>query len=258
MCVCTELMFFSNAWNRREILLSLGQDPTAFRHLSRHVPSPGAAITAPHRPHEGHRSSGARPRASVDRGASSGLHGPLCPAVLGPLRSPARGSGRPHEASGLSMSPAEQSQGRGERAAGADRWPLSLQRPLRVPGPRRGRAAWRTAIWSDARLHPCFSSQRFVYQAKVGGRWFPAVCAHSKKQGKQEAADAALRVLIGENEKAERMGFTEVTPVTGAGLRRTMLLSRSPEAQPKTVKTSTLGALSLWGPADSSLGGLGA
>lgn len=90
----------------------------------------------------------------------------------------------------------------------------------------------------------CFSSQRFVYQAKVGGRWFPAVCAHSKKQGKQDAADAALRVLIGENEKAERMGFTEVTPVTGASLRRTMLLlSRSPEAQPKTVKTSTFGAL---------------
>ncbi|XP_004388614.2 double-stranded RNA-specific adenosine deaminase isoform X1 [Trichechus manatus latirostris] len=77
---------------------------------------------------------------------------------------------------------------------------------------------------------------KFVYQAKVGGRWFPAVCAHSKKQGKQEAADAALRVLIGENEKAERMGFTEVTPVTGAGLRRTLLLlSRSPEAQPKTL-----------------------
>ncbi|XP_054103431.1 double-stranded RNA-specific adenosine deaminase isoform X2 [Callithrix jacchus] len=77
---------------------------------------------------------------------------------------------------------------------------------------------------------------KFVYQAKVGGRWFPAVCAHSKKQGKQEAADAALRVLIGENEKAERMGFAEVTPVTGATLRRTMLLlSRSPEAQPKTL-----------------------
>ncbi|XP_032175226.1 double-stranded RNA-specific adenosine deaminase isoform X3 [Mustela erminea] len=79
---------------------------------------------------------------------------------------------------------------------------------------------------------------KFVYQAKVGGRWFPAVCAHSKKQGKQEAADAALRVLIGESEKAERMGFTEVTPVTGAGLRRTMLLSRSPEAQPKTLPLS--------------------
>ncbi|KAK2084360.1 hypothetical protein P7K49_037393 [Saguinus oedipus] len=56
---------------------------------------------------------------------------------------------------------------------------------------------------------------RFVYQAKVGGRWFPAVCAHSKKQGKQEAADAALRVLIGENEKAERMGFAEL-PLTGS------------------------------------------
>ncbi|XP_020021808.2 double-stranded RNA-specific adenosine deaminase isoform X2 [Castor canadensis] len=77
---------------------------------------------------------------------------------------------------------------------------------------------------------------KFVYQAKVGGRWFPAVCAHSKKQGKQEAADAALRVLIGENEKAEHMGFTEVTPVTGASLRRTMLLlSRSPDAHPKTL-----------------------
>ncbi|NWX15075.1 DSRAD deaminase, partial [Aegotheles bennettii] len=46
---------------------------------------------------------------------------------------------------------------------------------------------------------------KFVYQAKVGGRWFPAVTAHSKKQGKQEAADAALRVLIGETEKMERM-----------------------------------------------------
>ncbi|XP_012870666.1 PREDICTED: double-stranded RNA-specific adenosine deaminase isoform X1 [Dipodomys ordii] len=80
---------------------------------------------------------------------------------------------------------------------------------------------------------------KFVYQAKVGGRWFPAVCAHSKKQGKQEAADAALRVLIGENEKAERMGFTEVTPVTGASLRRTMLLlSRSPDAHPKTLPLS--------------------
>lgn len=83
-----------------------------------------------------------------------------------------------------------------------------------------------------------------MYQAKVGGRWFPAVCAHSKKQGKQEAADAALRVLIGEDEKAERMGFTEVTPVTGASLRRTLpLLPSSPEAQPKTVKTSTLAAV---------------
>nr|KAF6396058.1 adenosine deaminase RNA specific [Rousettus aegyptiacus] len=56
---------------------------------------------------------------------------------------------------------------------------------------------------------------KFVYQAKVGGRWFPAVCAHSKKQGKQDAADAALRVLIGESEKAERMGFTEL-PLTGS------------------------------------------
>ncbi|NXU53500.1 DSRAD deaminase, partial [Turnix velox] len=46
---------------------------------------------------------------------------------------------------------------------------------------------------------------KFVYQAKVGGRWFPAVTAHNKKQGKQEAADAALRVLIGEMEKMEHM-----------------------------------------------------
>ncbi|NXY62347.1 DSRAD deaminase, partial [Callaeas wilsoni] len=46
---------------------------------------------------------------------------------------------------------------------------------------------------------------KFVYQAKVGGRWFPAVTAHNKKQGKQEAADAALRVLIGESEKTERV-----------------------------------------------------
>ncbi|XP_010146813.1 PREDICTED: double-stranded RNA-specific adenosine deaminase-like, partial [Eurypyga helias] len=57
---------------------------------------------------------------------------------------------------------------------------------------------------------------KFVYQAKVGGRWFPAVTAHSKKQGKQEAADAALRVLIGETEKMERlegMNIAEVTPL---------------------------------------------
>ncbi|NXW52507.1 DSRAD deaminase, partial [Nyctiprogne leucopyga] len=57
---------------------------------------------------------------------------------------------------------------------------------------------------------------KFVYQAKVGGRWFPAVTAHNKKQGKQEAADAALRVLIGETEKMERMegmNITEVNPL---------------------------------------------
>lgn len=53
-------------------------------------------------------------------------------------------------------------------------------------------------------------SLRFTYQAKLGGRWFPAVCASNKKQGKQEAADAALRVLIGEAEKAARTG--ELTP----------------------------------------------
>ncbi|KFZ66794.1 Double-stranded RNA-specific adenosine deaminase, partial [Podiceps cristatus] len=57
---------------------------------------------------------------------------------------------------------------------------------------------------------------KFVYQAKVGGRWFPAVTAHSKKQGKQEAADAALRVLIGETEKMEHvegMNTSEVRPL---------------------------------------------
>lgn len=36
------------------------------------------------------------------------------------------------------------------------------------------------------------------------------MCASNKKQGKQEAADAALRVLIGEAEKAARTG--ELTP----------------------------------------------
>ncbi|NXQ12344.1 DSRAD deaminase, partial [Peucedramus taeniatus] len=54
---------------------------------------------------------------------------------------------------------------------------------------------------------------KFVYQAKVGGRWFPAVTAHNKKQGKQEAADAALRVLIGESEKTERMEGMSVAEV---------------------------------------------
>ncbi|XP_020847301.1 double-stranded RNA-specific adenosine deaminase isoform X2 [Phascolarctos cinereus] len=61
---------------------------------------------------------------------------------------------------------------------------------------------------------------KFIYQAKVGGRWFPAVSAHSKKQGKQEAADAALRVLIGETERAKRtggMGISEL-PLTGSTL----------------------------------------
>ncbi|XP_053133313.1 double-stranded RNA-specific adenosine deaminase [Hemicordylus capensis] len=61
---------------------------------------------------------------------------------------------------------------------------------------------------------------KFVFQAKVGGRWFPAVTAHSKKQGKQEAADMALRVLIGETEKAEHaegMAIAEL-PVSGSTL----------------------------------------
>ncbi|KAM9169120.1 double-stranded RNA-specific adenosine deaminase isoform 1-T1 [Mergus octosetaceus] len=67
---------------------------------------------------------------------------------------------------------------------------------------------------------------KFVYQAKVGGRWFPAVTAHSKKQGKQEAADAALRVLIGETEKAERMEGINITelPVSGSTLHDQMAM----------------------------------
>ncbi|XP_013863361.1 double-stranded RNA-specific adenosine deaminase isoform X2 [Austrofundulus limnaeus] len=61
---------------------------------------------------------------------------------------------------------------------------------------------------------------KFTYQAKLGGRWFPAVCASNKKQGKQEAADAALRVLIGEAEKAARTGELIPTelPVSGSTL----------------------------------------
>ncbi|XP_066062638.1 double-stranded RNA-specific adenosine deaminase [Chamaea fasciata] len=67
---------------------------------------------------------------------------------------------------------------------------------------------------------------KFVYQAKVGGRWFPAVTAHSKKQGRQEAADAALRVLIGESEKTERMEGMSVTelPVSGSTLHDQMAM----------------------------------
>ena len=56
---------------------------------------------------------------------------------------------------------------------------------------------------------------RFTYQAKLGGRWFPPVCASNKKQGKQEAADAALRVLIGEAERAARTGELIPTEVRG-------------------------------------------
>lgn len=116
---------------------------------------------------------------------------------------------------------------------------LILSKPAFPAQPCWGQGEGRCCMFSFS-----FSSQRFVYQAKVGGRWFPAVCAHSKKQGKQDAADAALRVLIGESEKAEQLGFAEVTPVTGASLRRTMLLlSRSPDAHPKTVKISAFGAL---------------
>lgn len=67
-------------------------------------------------------------------------------------------------------------------------------------------------------------SLRFTYQAKLGGRWFPPVCASNKKQGKQEAADAALRVLIGEAEKAARTG--ELTPAeVNLGHGRTVVFS---------------------------------
>ncbi|XP_039944032.1 double-stranded RNA-specific adenosine deaminase isoform X1 [Hirundo rustica] len=67
---------------------------------------------------------------------------------------------------------------------------------------------------------------RFVYQAKVGGRWFPAVTAHSKKQGRQDAADAALRVLIGESEKTEHMEEMSITelPVSGSTLHDQMAM----------------------------------
>ncbi|XP_066194060.1 double-stranded RNA-specific adenosine deaminase isoform X2 [Sylvia atricapilla] len=67
---------------------------------------------------------------------------------------------------------------------------------------------------------------KFVYQAKVGGRWFPAVTAHNKKQGRQEAADAALRVLIGESEKTERMEGMSITelPVSGSTLHDQMAM----------------------------------
>ncbi|NXA10288.1 DSRAD deaminase, partial [Sapayoa aenigma] len=68
---------------------------------------------------------------------------------------------------------------------------------------------------------------KFIYQAKVGGRWFPAVIAHNKKQGKQEAADAALRVLIGESEKMERMEGMNVAEVNPLLSQVGLLLSPS-------------------------------
>ncbi|XP_068108379.1 double-stranded RNA-specific adenosine deaminase isoform X1 [Hyperolius riggenbachi] len=58
---------------------------------------------------------------------------------------------------------------------------------------------------------------KFVFQAKVGGRWFPPVTASNKKQAKAEAADAALRVLIGEAEKAIREGDSMAElPISGS------------------------------------------
>uniref|UniRef100_A0A8C5EVA4 Adenosine deaminase RNA specific n=1 Tax=Gouania willdenowi TaxID=441366 RepID=A0A8C5EVA4_GOUWI len=61
---------------------------------------------------------------------------------------------------------------------------------------------------------------KFTYQAKLGGRWFPPVCASNKKQGKHEAADAALRILIGEAERAARTGelIPAELPVSGSTL----------------------------------------
>lgn len=60
---------------------------------------------------------------------------------------------------------------------------------------------------------------KFVFQAKVGGRWFPPVTASNKKQAKAEAADAALRVLIGEAEKAIREGDSMAElPIGGSTL----------------------------------------
>ncbi|KAM4014623.1 double-stranded RNA-specific adenosine deaminase [Anomaloglossus baeobatrachus] len=57
---------------------------------------------------------------------------------------------------------------------------------------------------------------KFVFQAKVGGRWFPPVTASNKKQAKAEAADAALRVLIGRQRKRSgRRQHTEL-PVSGS------------------------------------------
>ncbi|NXL68315.1 DSRAD deaminase, partial [Chordeiles acutipennis] len=85
---------------------------------------------------------------------------------------------------------------------------------------------------------------KFVYQAKVGGRWFPAVTAHNKKQGKQEAADAALRVLIGETEKMERMegmNITEVNPLPPKlGLLLWWCLSCAFQSSRKMPSRSTL------------------
>ncbi|XP_029435328.1 double-stranded RNA-specific adenosine deaminase isoform X2 [Rhinatrema bivittatum] len=66
---------------------------------------------------------------------------------------------------------------------------------------------------------------KFIFQAKVGGRWFPAVSAHNKKQAKQEAADAALRVLIGEAEKAARTGESPAElPVSGSTVHDQMAM----------------------------------
>ncbi|NXP37383.1 DSRAD deaminase, partial [Leiothrix lutea] len=84
---------------------------------------------------------------------------------------------------------------------------------------------------------------KFVYQAKVGGRWFPAVTAHNKKQGRQEAADAALRVLIGESEKTERMegmSITEVNLLPELGLCLQSCLSFSFQSNRKRLSKSTL------------------
>lgn len=42
---------------------------------------------------------------------------------------------------------------------------------------------------------------RFVFQTKVGSRWFPAACAHSRNRAREDCAEAALCMLITEAEK---------------------------------------------------------
>ncbi|XP_068179352.1 double-stranded RNA-specific adenosine deaminase isoform X2 [Antennarius striatus] len=80
----------------------------------------------------------------------------------------------------------------------------------------RGFAAEIRLVGQSGKAH----EPKFTYQAKLGGRWFPPVCASNKKQGKQEAADAALRVLIGEAERAARTGelIPAELPVSGSTL----------------------------------------
>ncbi|XP_078511948.1 double-stranded RNA-specific adenosine deaminase-like isoform X2 [Lissotriton helveticus] len=45
------------------------------------------------------------------------------------------------------------------------------------------------------------SNPRFIFQTKVGSRWFPAACSHSRNQAREDCAEAALCMLITEAEK---------------------------------------------------------